>query len=235
MPKDVADRPQTYASPAILARRRRILAETRKMLAEEGISALSMAEIGKRSGVAKRTLYNAFQTREGLVSAAINEYFIEFIALLEEGADAGTMDHAVDRLVAVCDRIQILRNYVGAVMTIYFGADTEKSIVATIRHLSQEAHRGWAETIDAQNQFNPWIDTAQLTSAVTLMEFGTLNDWCHGRLPPENIGYRVVVNYLTLMAGATRGKTRRDIEAKLRDIAENGLPAGSDLQMLPPV
>ena len=69
--KESGDRPQTYSSPAIMERRRRILEETRKIIAEKGIAALSMNEIGQRAGVAKRTLYNAFQTRERMIASAI--------------------------------------------------------------------------------------------------------------------------------------------------------------------
>ena len=71
--KENGDRPQTYSSPAIIERRRRILEETRKVIAEQGIAALSMNEIGQRAGVAKRTLYNAFQTRERIHEARMQE------------------------------------------------------------------------------------------------------------------------------------------------------------------
>ena len=45
-----------YSSPAIHARRRRILEETRKLIAERGLIGFSMDEICKRADVSKRTL-----------------------------------------------------------------------------------------------------------------------------------------------------------------------------------
>src|SRR5438094_204527 len=74
-----AAKPQTYSSPAIRARRRRILEETRRMIAEDGLLNFNMNELCKRAGVAKRTLYNAFQTREQLIAIAIAEYFQEYV------------------------------------------------------------------------------------------------------------------------------------------------------------
>jgi len=46
------DKPQTYSSPAILARRRRILEETRRLIAEQGLVNFNMNELCKRAGVA---------------------------------------------------------------------------------------------------------------------------------------------------------------------------------------
>ena len=68
-------KPLTYASPAIRARRRRIQDETRKMIAERGVAGFSMDDLSKRAKVAKRTLYNAFQTKERIIAVAIKESF----------------------------------------------------------------------------------------------------------------------------------------------------------------
>ena len=58
---------QGYASSSIIERRRRILTTARKMIGAEGMAAINMDEISRRADVAKRTLYNAFQTRERMM------------------------------------------------------------------------------------------------------------------------------------------------------------------------
>ena len=62
-----------YSSPSIIARRHRLLDETRRMIDEVGITNLSMDDVAKRADVAKRTLYNAFQSKEHLVASAISK------------------------------------------------------------------------------------------------------------------------------------------------------------------
>ena len=75
MPKKAPQRPANYQSPAIRERRRRILNEARLMISEKGINDFSMDELGVRAGVAKRTLYNAFNSKELIISTAIQQYF----------------------------------------------------------------------------------------------------------------------------------------------------------------
>ncbi|MBP8671439.1 MAG: helix-turn-helix transcriptional regulator [Sphingobium sp.] len=45
-----------------------ILDETRKLITDKGIDALCMDQICRKSGVSKRTLYNAFGTREYMIA-----------------------------------------------------------------------------------------------------------------------------------------------------------------------
>jgi len=51
-----------------------ILDETRKLITDKGIDALCMDQICRKSGVSKRTLYNAFGTREYMIAKSIREY-----------------------------------------------------------------------------------------------------------------------------------------------------------------
>ena len=60
----------SYASPAQVERRKRILRETLKLLASESPSDISMAQIAELSDVSTKTLYNLFKSRNGLLLAA---------------------------------------------------------------------------------------------------------------------------------------------------------------------
>src|SRR4051812_15171756 len=70
-----SSRSAVYSSPSIIARRNRILDVTRKMIGKQRIASISMNEVAKRAGVAKRTLYNSFQSKEHLIALAIHKYF----------------------------------------------------------------------------------------------------------------------------------------------------------------
>ena len=58
------DKQLVYSSPSIHERRRRILREARRLLAESGLEKFSIRTLCKRADVAQRTLYNAFHNRD---------------------------------------------------------------------------------------------------------------------------------------------------------------------------
>jgi len=59
-----------YASPVQVERRERILDETLKLLGSVAPQDISMDQIAEASGVSTKTLYNLFQSRNGLLVAA---------------------------------------------------------------------------------------------------------------------------------------------------------------------
>jgi len=59
-----------YASPAQVERRERILDETLELLGSVAPQDISMDQIAEASGVSTKTLYNLFQSRNGLLLAA---------------------------------------------------------------------------------------------------------------------------------------------------------------------
>lgn len=225
MLNDVGDRPQIYSSPAIIERRKRILAETRKLIAEQGIAAFSMNEIGHRAGVAKRTLYNAFQTRERMIAAAIQEYFDEYVSQLTYVSPPGTMEHNVERMISILQRNRKLRNYVKAVMSLYFSADVDPDIWRAIHAPAVHHNRRWIEVLATQKQLQPWIDVDQLVDDLVRFEFATINEWAQGRIADDVVIVRLVRSYLGCVAGALKGNARRQVEALLKAIAERGAEA----------
>ncbi|SMF69420.1 TetR/AcrR family transcriptional regulator [Allosphingosinicella indica] len=225
MTKEGAERPQTYSSPAIRARRDRILDETRKMIAEGGVDALSMNEIGRRAGVAKRTLYNAFQTRERMIAAAIEEYFDDYVARIPFRAAPGTLMYNLERIISFNQHNLKIRNYVRAIMASYFSGGADSDIASTMHTVAMRANRTWLKTVEAEGDLQPWIDLDDLVGDIVRFEFATLSDWANYRLTSDALVPRSVMGYLALAAGATRGAARAEIEAMLKSVGEEGVPA----------
>lgn len=220
---EASERPQTYSSPAIRARRSRILEETRKVIAEQGIAALSMNEIGKRAGVAKRTLYNAFQTRERMIAIAIQEYFDEFVTRIPYSSTPGTLMHNVERMVSVIQRNRQIRNYIRAIMALYFSPEADSDIWMAMHEMATRSNLEWMRTLQAKRQLQPWIDTKQLADDAVRFEYATINEWAQGRLSDDDIIPHLLRGYLTFVAGATRGAARTEIEGLLREIDTKGV------------
>ena len=216
-----------YSSPAIHERRRRILEETRKMIAEHGLAGFSMDEICKRAGVAKRTLYNAYQTKERMIALAIHEYFEKYVSHIPYTTPIGSLQRNVERIVFVIQRNRQLRNYISALMSIYFSPDADSDIWETMHSMAVQANLQWITALKAKKQIQPWIDVNCLADDIVRTEYAIINDWCRGRIEDEQIAYHQVRACLTIAAGATRGAARKGIEEMLQRYHSDGMPLPS--------
>ncbi len=217
-----SERPQTYASPAIIERRKRILEETRQVIAENGITALNMNDIGRRAGVAKRTLYNAFQTRERMIAAAIQEYFEEYVSRITFTQPAGSLQHNLERMISVVQRNRRIPNYIRAIMALYFSPEVDEDIWLAMHSIATRQNRAWIENLSASKQLQAWVEVDTLVDDLVRLEYAMINDWARGRIPDDAIIVRLICSYLTLMLGAVRGAARKEVEGMLKDIAERG-------------
>lgn len=230
---DNGERSLTYSSPAIRDRRRRILEETRNLIAEQGIGDFSMHELCKRAGVAKRTLYNAFQTRERLIAVAIQDYFKEYLERLAYRAPIGTLQRNVERIVAVTRRNRKIRNYIRAIMAIYFSSEVNPDLWRTLHNMGTEANLEWIRRLQSRRQLQPWIQAEQLADDIIRYEYATINEWARGQIPDDEIVPRLVLSYLTFMAGATRGAARNEIIEMINAVKAQGVDVVMQAQLSP--
>ncbi len=220
--REAGERPQTYSSPAIIERRRRILEETRKVIAEQGIAALSMNDIRQRAGVAKRTLYNAFQTRERMIASAIQEYFDEYVSQIKYTTPPGTLQHNLERMISVVQRNRKIRNYIKAIMALYFSSDVDHDIWAAMHKPATEQNGIWIAALEKKRQLQSWVQVDKLVDDLVRFEYATINDWAQGRIPDGDVIIYLVSSYLSCVLGSLKGAARKEAEALIADIAARG-------------
>lgn len=213
-------RSQVYSSPLIIARRNRILDETRKMIGKQGIASISMDEVAKRAGVAKRTLYNAFQSKEHLIALAINKYFEDYVSKIDYSTENATLEWMIERLIIVAKRNLQIKNYSRALMNIYYSADVDPEIRQVIHEIASKSHEVWINELARKNQLQPWLDAEGLTDMLVRYRYATAHSWTEGRIPDDRFLRELLVGFLTFMAGATIGTARKEILAALADIDE---------------
>lgn len=210
-----------YASPSILARRHRILNETRKMIGEVGIANLSMDDVAKRADVAKRTLYNAFQSKEHLIASAISKYFEDYASRIDYSTDEATLDRMVERLAIVARRNMAIRNYTRALMNVYFGSDVDPEIRQAIHEIASKSHEPWVLELDRTRQLQPWVDAEGLIADLVRVRYATAHAWAEGLLPHDSLVHEILRCFFTYMAGVTTGRTRKEIAELLANLDDH--------------
>ncbi len=212
-----------YSSPSIVARRHRILHETSKMIGEVGIAEFSMDDLARRANVAKRTLYNAFQSKEHLIASAISKYFEDYASHIDYSAESATLEWMIERLVIVARRNLEIRNYTRALMDVYFSANVDPEIRLAIHQIASNSHEPWILNLDRQRQLAPWIDAEDLIAMLVRQRYATAHAWAEGLLPDDQFVSELLRGFFTLMAGATIGTARDEIVELLTGIDEHPL------------
>ncbi len=225
MATNASERRKGYSSPAIVARRKRILDITRALIAEKGYAQFSVGEVGQRAGVAKQTIYNIFGTRERIIATAINDYFEERESAYRYASQPATMERMIERQVVASRASASMPHYLGAMMAIYFALDTDPEIWNALHKVATYPHRGWIESLAEQGALQAWVDPVTLSDDLAAHSNQALLDWCRGQVDTESSIRRKVFGALTYVAGAATEPVRTQILDKLGELARDGLPA----------
>lgn len=210
-----------YSSPSIKARRHRILSETRKIISEEGIGGVAMEDVAKRAGVAKRTIYNAFQSKERMIAAAIQQYFEEYADRLTFQTEDATIDRMIERLAVVGRRNLKIRNYTRALMNVYYTHDVDQEIHQAIYAIAADSHEPLVRQLASKRQLQPWVDPDELIATLVALRYSIAFSWAEGRIPDEHFVIALARAFMVHMAGATRGKARKEIDERLETLDQN--------------
>lgn len=229
------EKPLLYSSPLILDRRRRLLKEARRMIAEGGLENFSVRRLCIRAEVAQRTLYNAFHNKDRVIALAIREAYDEFNAHVRYKTDQDTLAGVLDRTISINRRNFRVRNYTAAVVAIYFGPTTPRDVWGTLQEMSLNRIQEWMTVLRRDSHLRPWVNIEHFADAMANLQYATINDWCLGRLSDEDYLRRLTENMLLLIIGSVQGEVRAEAEAYLEELRRTGeLPAFPKAIYAPP-
>lgn len=210
------------ASTAMFDRRRRILKEAQAMLAEDGVASFSTMELSRRSGVAQRTIFNAFGNRDTLLALVIRFYFEQFSQAIEQRFDLSDLNDALGRLATTTLRNTQLRNYMSAVVSLHFSPSAPEAVRAVTSNIGAGFFLPWLVSLRDARQLPPGCDVARLTRNLANAQYAVVQDWLTGVLETDAVLGETLDVVLSLMAGALRGKARTLLDAYLSDLRQGG-------------
>ncbi|SFS10549.1 TetR/AcrR family transcriptional regulator [Sphingomonas jatrophae] len=220
------ERTPVYSSALIQERRKRILVEARRMIADVGIDGFSVRTLCRNADVAQRTLYNAFHSKDRLIALAIREAYEDVNRFLRYRTSADTLDGIIDRLIAVNTRNLKARNYTKAVASLYFSPTISPDIWNALRGMVFLNLRQWLDRLKRDDALQDWVDLDQAAGDFANTEYAVINDWAVGRLKDEDYVPRLITSVLAQVIGITSGAQQEEAIAMMRRIRETGkLPA----------
>ena len=216
---------ENYSSPAMQARRERILEETLNLISEQGMAGFSLLELCRRADVAKQTLYYAFGSREGLIAAAIRDFFEKYERKIPYHSPAGSLERLLERVVAIGQRNLTIRNYVAAIVSFYYGGSTSPELWRALHDITTLPQRPYVEALRRARQLQPWVSSQQLIDGLDAQRLAVSNEWVQGRIADDEMVDRMVLNLLTFLLGSVRGAARTHVERTLRELTRIGAVA----------
>ena len=217
-----AGNPLVYSSPLIQERRRRILKEARRLIAEKGLTNFGVRELAQRADVAQRTLYNAFSSKERIAALAIKEAFEEIRYHVNYRTVATTVEGMIDRAIAINTRNLKARNYALTVASIYFSPTTPRDVWEVLNTIGTGGMRELLAAVKARGDLEEWVIIDDVAGNFSNMTFAIINEWCMGVLSDDEYLRRIVESLLLLLLGTTHGATRASAERYQRDIRATG-------------
>ena len=216
------EKPLIYTSRAIQERRRRILKETRRMIAENGIEGFSVRDLCKRAGVAQSTLYNAFQNKDRMIAIAIRETRDVFFERTRFDTDPLTLEGILDRSITSNRRNIQIKNYTRAVLAIYCSPTAHPDIWQVIQELATKPRTAWLRATQEKGQLQDWVDIETYAHLDANSEYSTINDWCQGRLTDDVFLLRIAEGILLHAVSALKGGARTRAVRLLTAIRSTG-------------
>ena len=144
-----------------MRRREDILAAARKLITERGYEGVNMRDLAKESGVAPKTLYHQFESKENLLRVAVEErhrYIYQMI-------DDEEIEHGIDRMFFIIETVaETTRKnlaYARALAPI-LSARSSTSFTA----VRMNTYRKAINQIDSESEFVDWIDVELLTTII---------------------------------------------------------------------
>jgi AcrR family transcriptional regulator len=218
MDSPVKGRPTKYKSDNILERRERILRVARKMIAESGVAELSVRELCARAGIAQKTLYNAFGSKDHVITLAVQQYTGEFSKSVFYKFPNSTIEGQIERMVKVHSRNTQLRSYTTAIMSVYNSSQSDKELRYAVRAMSANAYRPYIDALVEADALQSNVLPANLIAFITTHTYAILTDWCIGDVADDALVERVCEGFLMFIASSTVGQHKTDAEQWLSDL-----------------
>ncbi len=192
-----------------IRRRENILAAARELITERGYDGVTMRDLAKASGVAPKTLYHQFESKEKLLRAAVEERFRHAYQQIDEADIA----RGIDRLFYIIDTVgKTTRDnmaYAKALGPILSSRRSKSSEVFT--RIRMNTYRRAIEQIHSESEFVDWVDVDLLSAIVYRQVNPILTSSWFLKTPGDVTTTVVKLDLCLILASVTTGYTHRKV------------------------
>jgi len=211
-----------FSSPLMLDRRNRILAEAHGLLMEKGVEGFSMREVLARSGVAQRTLYAAFGTKDELIVQAADQFFNGLMDKAPPPPAAADFEGMMQRIAHFAAETTSLKAYSKALAGVYFSTSENQKVHDCLYDINQRGGGYWLKrAVEERVLIELSVeDQAFLGKMMANSSYAVVIDWAADRISQGELARRWQLAFLTTVRSFVRPKHRATVDSLVRGLLE---------------
>jgi AcrR family transcriptional regulator len=199
------------------ARRQRIGAVARKLVAERGYDGLTMRELAQVARVAVPTLYNLFGSKDAILVAELEAHAREIAARLPAGG-ASYFARGMAAFETGMALIESAPDLYRAVMQMFLTSPETTPMRRRLEDGYIAMMAGNLAAAKAGGQLAEWAEPAIVARHMFGLYMSSFLAWGIGELDLKGFRVAALSGMCHLLAGVARGAFARDVEAKLRTL-----------------
>lgn len=195
-------RRRSYNSHSMNERRSRIIAATLAIIAEEGLAGATIRNVSKRAGVALRTLYLYFESREAIIGVAIKEYFYRSIDTGPDAHSPETLQDVLDRFDRLSEIVLAAKTYSAALAPVYFSSNLDKGIYDILKTIALSHVYPFLDNALAAGNTKMGPQARELLDLqIANLEYAVIDDVLSGRLPERHLATYLKLSVMSFIIG----------------------------------
>lgn len=207
-----------YSSPRQKQRRQDILRAAVQQIGERGLSAVTMKDIAEASGVATKTLYNLYGSRDLLLLEAASG----ILDALESSVGVQAAEPGIPRLLAYTERAMACFDEDGEfarfTISILFAGEAGHPTVQHQLGLVQVLARECLQEAAARGELVPGTSIEDVARIISANQWGVALLWEKGMMDLEQMKTHTLLSHLLTLASVTRGERRKALEKESQDL-----------------
>ena len=220
----------SYASPAQVERRKRILRETLKLLQEASPADISMAQIAELSDVSTKTLYNLFKSRNGLLLAAA----AQTRANTQSSANVMSAPAGISRILELTrrtmDTFERSPEFMESAMSVVVGISAEDEAQHHRVGITQKWFHEALLVAESEDQLLPETDCMQLSQLLAASQWGVTLMWQKGLISLETLRRQAIIKHCLDLMPFCRTETRKWLDDLLGSLTTKSQKRASGAQ-----
>lgn len=205
-------------TPRQQERRARILQTARELINEAGYAGMTTRELATRAKVSATTLFNLYNTKEELLLAALRNQLDGMNTDLDEIQPALGWERIVSFHDVIASQAERTPAYAKAIVHALLQAAPGHALVRILIGNFRQAIFESLHSMKDSKQLNENVSPEALTATLVSTFWGTQLLWDKGVIDHALVRRMSLLNCLSILAPAARGKTKRALEQRLTEI-----------------
>jgi AcrR family transcriptional regulator len=201
-------------------KRGQVLRELRRQIGVRGIDGITMRDLAKESGVALKTLYNLFGSKEALVAESVRETYRSVMGSITQGHEC--LD-AFDQLIAYA-RASAQFNlaepvYTKAMIYAYYAQySSECSFHADFHDYIGGGFEELLVKMQILGELRPWSSPKVIARQIVESLISTAAEWIKQVVPDDAFVDSSLLSVFSLLYVHLNDRRRDEAEARIREI-----------------